>query len=195
MWNEWGWSVCSVRAGVCTEVTMGKPVAARADLSPSWSWGKQASVRTFPMSEVWSSHSPSISPSGPLTGQAGLTPQSKIFGLGPSLWLSLLTPRMDVHIHSLRFLLSLPGEQAQYDQFSSLPPDYIWIFLIALVVQLCSCQFPTGFQWELFNMMMCSWGELSSTSFYCDTLVNLQICLKYKYSVPFMILYCFLTKN
>lgn len=54
--------------------------------------------------------------------------------------------RVSTHIISLLFRVPV----------ASLPflPDSAWIFLIALIVDECSCQSPVSFQSELFHVWM-----------------------------------------
>ena len=85
----------------------------------------QTSTNT-PLSGVQTSHSPSIS---------------------PNLWLELLLPRMQSScVISLFLWVPSQGYMSPPD-FLLFLPNYLCIFLIALVVQALSvCQFPVSFQ-------------------------------------------------
>ena len=50
---------------------------------------------------------------------------------------------------------SFPGAQSDLIIFLPLPPDYVCIFLTALVEQDSFCQFLVNFQWGLFFIYIC----------------------------------------
>lgn len=55
-------------------------------------------------------------------------------------------------------------------------PDYMYIFLTVLVIQVSFHQFPVSFQWDFSTCKMyfwCAyWGELSSASYYSVILIS-----------------------
>ena len=60
------------------------------------------------------------------------------------------------HVFSLFLWVPSQGLRSQPDCLPFLP-NYMFIFLTALIVQKSSCQFPFSFQWELFQMYIYFW--------------------------------------
>lgn len=144
IWSEQGWNICLAWAVMHHEAVMANPTAIKADFSASCSRGKPKGNACL-RSGVQASHCSHFSPTGPPTSQGGLSPLYPI-GLGHPICSSphsLL--RASVLLCTPPFPLSpLPGHRSWPNSFSSLP-DYLCIFLVALVVQVSFCQFPSVF--------------------------------------------------
>ena len=82
--------------------------------------------------------------------------------VGPRNWGAQFVARTShtpgrVSARVISLFLWVPSRQstgANLIAFLLFLPDYLWIFLAALVVQESFCQFPVSFQWELFHMQM-----------------------------------------
>lgn len=146
-WNEWGKSICSTRVGARPQVVASNLAPTKADLSPPCLRGKPACL----CSSWWSPgfYSSLVNSNSPPINKGTLSPQCRTPGLGLQICGSqLLIPQSGwcpTHVHS--FLLWVPSQGHR-----SWPPDYMCIFLTALVVQESFCPFLVSFQWELFHM-------------------------------------------
>ena len=122
MWSEWGQNFCPTWSEVCCEAVSRNSAAGRANLSPPCLRGKPVCV--LPMSRVWASHSPSVSPKGPPTSQGGLSLPHRTPGLGCPVCgsnCSLLSVGVPPLVICIFLWVRFQGHSSQTNCFSSLP--------------------------------------------------------------------------
>ena len=137
-------------AGVCSEAVTGSLAASRAvfNLPSMFCFRGKASMCMLLTSGVQS-----------FTALLVVPVTLHLPCVGPQDWDTQSHPRVCLCLF-LPFPLRSPQTEksCQLDHFFFLfLPDYVWIFLTALVVQESFCQFPVSFQWELFHMQMYFW--------------------------------------